>query len=70
MYRQLRIIRSITLLVAMCAALWMPGLWASEAFNIYDQLYTKGTGSVFLNYQYIAVNEFHQGVRKVPAGEI
>jgi hypothetical protein len=69
-YRQLRIIRSITLLAAMCAALWLPGLRASEAFNLYDQLYTKGTGSVFLNYQYIAVNEFHMGARKVPAGEI
>jgi hypothetical protein len=69
-YPELPIIRTIKLLAVICGALWMPGLWASEAFNIYDQLYTKGTGSVFFNYQYIAVNEFHMGARKVPAGEI
>ena len=70
MYRPLRIICSIPLLAAICAAAWMPGLWADEALKLDEQLYTKGTGSVLFNYQYIAVNEFHQGVRKVPSGEI
>jgi hypothetical protein len=65
-----RIRRSILLLFAVCTAMSSPGLWASEAFNLYDQLYTKGTGSVFLNYQYIDVSKFQNGVDEVPIGEV
>jgi len=66
----LRKSRSFLLLPVICAALWSPGLWASEAYNVYDQLYTKGTGSVFLDYQYIDVRKFQNGVNEVPIGEV
>lgn len=49
---------------------WLPNLWASEAHNLYDELYTAGSGSVLLNYQYINVKDFQNGASKVPIPEV
>ena len=56
--------------VALLMSLCCPEVRASEAHAIYDQLYTVGSGSIFLNYQYINVNDFQNGVEKVHIGEV
>ena len=50
-----------TSLFTLLVALWLPSLWAGEVFNIYEELYTQGSGSVMLNYQYVDVKKFQNG---------
>lgn len=58
------------LLSIFCALLWVTSATASETLISKANLYTPGSGSVSLSYQNINVNKFHQGVRKVPIGEV
>lgn len=69
--------RTFKLLPVLCALLWGGSVAAHEAqspktkpYNPKENLYTPGSGSVYLSYQNINVNEFHQGVRRVPIGEV
>jgi len=58
------------LLTFICALFCVPGLWANEAHELYNDLYTVGSGSVLLSYQYIDVRHFQNGADKVPIPEV
>ena len=65
-----RISRASVLLSVICAVLWLPNIWADEALRLNDELYTVGSGSVLLNYQYIGVNEFQNGASQGAIGDV